>query len=122
MMAECPSPHGTVPEAPPGEGRWLRAALLLALLTACAWEIWRNAAYVVDDVFINLRYAQHLVDGAGLVFNPGERVEGYTNVTEVLLAALCLRLGLDPIAGLKAVAVLAGLVCLWLTGRLQRLV
>lgn len=122
MTTEYPQPRGTSTGEPPGEGRFLQTALPLAVLAVCAWEIWRNATYVVDDVFINLRYARHLVDGAGLVFNPGERVEGYTNVTVVLLAALFLRLGLDPITGLKAVTALAGLACLWLIGRLERLI
>ncbi|MBI5303487.1 MAG: hypothetical protein HY868_15240 [Chloroflexi bacterium] len=33
----------------------------------------------VDDAFISFRYAQNAVRGIGLVFNPGERVEGFTN-------------------------------------------
>jgi len=36
-----------------------------------------NATY--DDAFIPFRYAANLVAGHGLVFNPGERVEGYSN-------------------------------------------
>jgi hypothetical protein len=33
-----------------------------------------------DDVMISMRYARNLVDGHGLVYNPGgERVEGFTN-------------------------------------------
>ena len=52
---------------------------------ALLWAVARNWDYVVDDVFINLRYARHLLEGEGLVFNPGERVEGYTNITIVLL-------------------------------------
>jgi hypothetical protein len=116
-----PQPRGAPPEQARGEDLRPGPVLLLALLAACAWEIYRNAAYVVDDVYINLRYARHLVEGAGLVFNPGERVEGYTNVTVVLLAALFLRFGLDPVMGLKVVAPLAGLACLWLVGRLERL-
>jgi hypothetical protein len=32
-----------------------------------------------DDAFISLRYAKHFAEGHGLVYNPGERVEGYTN-------------------------------------------
>jgi hypothetical protein len=32
-----------------------------------------------DDAMISMRYARNLAQGAGLVWNPGERVEGYTN-------------------------------------------
>src|SRR5574341_1385921 len=33
----------------------------------------------VDDAYISFRYAQNAIRGSGLVFNPGERVEGFTN-------------------------------------------
>ncbi len=53
--------------------------------------------FVIDDAFISFRYAQNLVAGHGLVFNPGERVEGYSNLLYVLYSALGLKLGLDPL-------------------------
>jgi arabinofuranosyltransferase len=40
-----------------------------------------------DDAYISYRYAENLVTGVGLVFNPGERVEGYSNLLYVLLIA-----------------------------------
>lgn len=42
-------------------------------------------SFLQDDAFIFLRYASHLVDGHGLVWNIGEPVEGYTSLTWVLL-------------------------------------
>jgi arabinofuranosyltransferase len=41
-----------------------------------------------DDAFISFRYAENLAAGKGLVFNPGERVEGYTNFLWIILIAL----------------------------------
>jgi len=38
-----------------------------------------------DDAYISYRYAQNLSRGHGLVFTPGERVEGYSNLLYVLL-------------------------------------
>jgi len=38
-----------------------------------------------DDAYISYRYAQNLARGHGLVFTPGERVEGYSNLLYVLL-------------------------------------
>ncbi len=32
-----------------------------------------------DDMMISMRYGRNLAEGHGLVWNPGERVEGYTN-------------------------------------------
>jgi len=52
-------------------------------------------AGIVDDTYIFLRYAENLANGNGLVFNPGERVEGYTSFLWVLLLGLFSRLGLD---------------------------
>jgi hypothetical protein len=45
-----------------------------------AWHAWG-----ADDAYITYRYAQNLAEGHGLVFNPGERVEGYTSLLHVLL-------------------------------------
>jgi len=40
-----------------------------------------------DDAYISYRYAENLIHGDGLVYNPGERVEGYSNLLYVLLVA-----------------------------------
>lgn len=45
-------------------------------------------AWGTDDAYISYRYAKNLVEGHGLVFNPGERVEGYSNFLYVLLMSL----------------------------------
>ena len=42
---------------------------------------------VVDDAYISFQYTRNLVMGRGLVFNPGEHVEGYTNFLWVVLLA-----------------------------------
>ena len=53
--------------------------LVFAALTGHAWE----------DYFITLRSSRNLVEGHGLVFNPGERVHTFTSPLGVLLPALC---------------------------------
>jgi len=40
-----------------------------------------------DDAYISYRYARNLTRGLGLVYNPGERVEGYSNLLYALLMA-----------------------------------
>lgn len=60
------------------------------LLLAYAW----SNRFIQDDAFISFRYAENLAHGNGLVFNPGERVEGYTNFLWTLLASLILDLNL----------------------------
>ena len=45
---------------------------------------------IFDDALISMRYAWNLAHGQGLVWNPGERVEGYSNpLTTLLMAAAC---------------------------------
>lgn len=48
-----------------------------------------------DDAFISFRYAENLARGEGLVFNPGERVEGYSNFLWTVLLTLPIWLGVD---------------------------
>ena len=63
---------------------------LLGWLSAVAW-------FLCDDAFISFRYVRNLLEGHGLVFNPGEYVEGYTNFLWVLeLAAIWGVLGVPP--------------------------
>jgi arabinofuranosyltransferase len=50
-----------------------------------------------DDAFISFRYAQHFWEGDGLVFNPGDRVEGITNLLWTLMFVPVFALGLDPV-------------------------
>ena len=74
-----------------------RAGPVLAVLCVGAAALaWVNR-FIQDDAFISLRYARNLVDGSGLVWNPGgERVEGYTNFLWTLVLALPLKLGINP--------------------------
>lgn len=81
--------------------------------------------YVVDDAFITFRYARNWADGHGIVFNPGERVEGYTNFLWMSVMALVIRIGVEPVAaarclGIVAGAVLIGLVYFFLRRRLRK--
>jgi hypothetical protein len=52
--------------------------------------------HIVDDAFTSFRYAQNLIDGHGLVYNPGERVEGYTNFLWTLIIACFMKIGFSP--------------------------
>lgn len=65
-------------------------AAVVCLLLVLGWLCLRDRQYLlVDDAYIAFRYAANLADGHGLVWNPGERVEGYTNpLWVVLLAAI----------------------------------
>lgn len=71
--------------------RW--GVVLLLLVLVCFWfESWTPRPQF-DDAYISYRYARNLVEGHGLVFNIGERVEGFTNLLWTLLIAAGLALG-----------------------------
>lgn len=72
--------------------------------------------FLCDDAFISFRYARHLVEGHGLVFNPGERVEGFTNLLWVLEIAALWCLGLRPEWGAPLLSVALTLGTLWVVG------
>src|SRR5947209_3084080 len=80
------------------------AALWLALAA------WFYRGLFMDDAWIGLRVVANLLAGQGLVFNPGERVEGVTNTGWLLLLAPVARLASPPFA-----AKLLGLAGLGLT-------
>ena len=76
-------------------------ALLLALLAAtqgifvielqarCTWSLaGRSFVFLFEDAMVSMRYAYQLAHGQGLVWNPGEYVQGFTNLGWTLLMAL----------------------------------
>ena len=92
---------------------------LLGWLASVGW-------FITDDAFISFRYVRNLLDGHGLVFNPGEYVEGYTNFLWVLeLAAIWALFGLRPehVAQWLSVFYTAGTIAvmLWWVARMPAL-
>jgi hypothetical protein len=90
----------SVPAAPTGDRlppAARRAPALLAGLAclAAAADVLRRT-WLSDDAFVSFRYVEQLLAGNGLVFNAGERVEGYTNFLWTMLLAGGAALGLPP--------------------------
>lgn len=88
---------------------WTVAAVAVA---AAVWQAWA-LAWTCDDAFISFRYAQHFVEGHGLVFNldPAEApVEGYTNFSWTMWLALGVALGFVD-QGLENWSIFWGVVC-----------
>ena len=94
--------------------------VLLPLAMACAVGGAARRAWVCDDAFISFRYADNLVRGMGLVFNAGERVEGYSNLLWTLWVAVGLRLGFEPEAWTIVWGIIAYAGCIWLLARRAR--
>ncbi len=63
--------------------------------------------WVSDDSFITFRYVKHFVEGNGIVYNIGERVEGYTHFLWLLILSAVKFVGLDPVS----MSMTLGLAC-----------
>lgn len=79
----------------PRRARW-PLALAIALVIVAVLPAVRHASIVIDghryyylddDQMISMRYARNLVDGMGLVWNAGDRLEGYTNLGWIFVMA-----------------------------------
>jgi len=71
------------------------ARFWVALMIWAAGAGWY--AFVCDDAYISFRYARNLIDGHGLVFNPGlPPVEGFSNPLWVLMVAAAMAVGVPP--------------------------
>jgi len=93
----------------PKQRRWFHHLPTVVLLVAGLALVVRNTA-IFDDAYYSFRCARNLVDGHGLVFNPGQYFEIYTNFLWTVWLALSLKLsGLN----LEILAVLSNCAC-WL--------
>jgi len=66
----------------------------------------------LDDAYIFHRTARHLAEGAGLVFNPGEYVEGVSSLAWTVAIAIGVRLGAEAPAVAHVLGVVSGALAL----------
>lgn len=92
------------------------AVAVLLFVLACAG--FRDS--VIDDAFIVFRYADHLLAGHGPVFNPGERVEGFTSPLWLLLLAAGRAAGFDYLSLVPAFGIAFGAAAILATHALAR--
>ena len=90
--------------------------LILAVVTLCAHQL-VFVDWTCDDAFISFRYAENLAQGNGLVFNPGERVEGFSNFLWVLILALVNLLGMPVLWAAKILSVFISVLLVFLVYR-----
>lgn len=90
--------------------------IFLALIITISHQLlffnWTN-----DDAFISYRYTENLCDGQGLVFNSGEKVEGYSNFLWIILLAPFNLLGLSPLWLSKTISFCITLLLIFLMYR-----
>jgi arabinofuranosyltransferase len=112
-------------------GLWFHPADLIMGVFALAWLMLiatASAGHEVlayDDAFISFQYARNFARGLGLVFNPGERVWGFTSPLQTLMLGVLTWLGGETVraallTGLFWVAVISVLLYLLATQILPR--
>lgn len=45
--------------------------------------------WVIDDLYIYFRYVNNFISGKGIVYNPGENVEGFSSFTWFIILSVC---------------------------------
>jgi hypothetical protein len=105
---------------------WLPPVAALAVFFYQTRKFCEASLYFVDDPFISMRFAANLVLHGELSFNPGERVEGYSNFLHVLIHALTFKLrggvpdaasGIDGVVSIVFAATLLQVLILGLLAR-----
>jgi len=74
-----------------------KSAIIIFLLSAAPFVALSLPffAWIPDDAYISFQYARSFAEGGGLEFNPGERVEGFSNLLWTLGLALVSKFGGD---------------------------
>lgn len=75
--------------------------LFVIAISVLAIHVNHFLPFIADDALISLRYSQRLLAGQGLTWNPGERVEGYSNLLWVLGCAALGLTGMDLITAAR---------------------
>src|SRR5450759_5187052 len=101
---DCPASNLTR-----GGTRELLLAASGVWLFACSLSVWYCTW---DDSYIAFRYAQNLAKGLGLVYNAGQKVEGYTGFLWIFLLAGGTRITSNPILMSKVLGLLFHLLTL----------
>ena len=89
--SDAAAPATAAAEPPRGQAG-LYGLLALSAIALIGHSLLFN--FVTDDAFISFVYSRNLARHGQLVFNLGERVEGYTNFLWTLILALGLRVGI----------------------------
>jgi len=90
-----------------GANKRATTVLVAVVVTLTAAHLFYYLPRVVDDLFISLRYAENLVHGRGLVYNVGERVEGFSSPLWAFLQALGLALHVEGVLWTKVLGVVS---------------
>ncbi len=81
-------------------GSLKKLCFIFAVIICCAFLLeqyfmFKLNPYPCEDAYITYRFSQNLAEGNGPVFNPGERVEGYSNPVWMTMISLAFISGFE---------------------------
>jgi len=95
--------------------RWINIVGFIFALEICLFGFCNNYEFFHDDAFITLKYVYNFIHGNGIVWNPGEYVEGYTSVLQLLIISVFGKLGFNLFSASRIVGVVAFLALVFFT-------
>lgn len=108
----------------PAPRQWLdpREPFLIPFLLLLAGRLlfWTTLPIAAEDAYITFRYAKNLAIGNGLLYNPGERVMGFSSPLWTVWSAIGFRLFGDPVNWARFWAVTGDAVTLVLLAMLLK--
>ncbi len=88
---------------------------LLGVLAVVLYYYCMSFDFIQDDSFITYRYVKNFTEGNGLVFNIGERVEGYTCFLWVIILSFVKSIGYNFITASQTLGIISSMMTLLLT-------
>ena len=98
-----------------------RSLVILVISLSCYAYFAYEFNFIQDDAYISYRYVDNYINGQGLVYNIGERIEGFTNFGWVIYLLFMAGLGLNFITVSKLTGAVLGAGVIVITFRLSRM-
>ncbi len=92
---------------------------LLAALALLFFYYARSFNFIQDDSYITYRYVKNFAEGNGLVFNIGEKVEGYTCFFWVILLSFIKLIGINFVSASQTLGIISSLLTLFFTYKIS---
>jgi len=89
--------------------------VILGILAVILYYYSKVFNFIQDDSFITYRYVKNFTEGNGLVFNIGEKVEGYTCFLWVILLSGVKSLGFNFISASQVLGIISSVLTLLVT-------
>ena len=86
--------------------------VILGILAVILYYYSKVFNFIQDDSFITYRYVKNFTEGNGLVFNIGEKVEGYTCFLWVILLSGVKSFGFNFISASQVLGIISSVLTL----------